>query len=548
MKYKLTADNDGLIEAQKIIEEKLCNYKLKSKDVTKNVLLVEEVIRTLLVHSENADNLHLSIHRILDDVSIEISVPGKEFSFENELQLSTAVDLTDVGIDTEHTIRSMIIKFFVDDLKYRYNSGMNTVRINVIKSKRAALYKTLIALILAVIVGLLVKNFVPESFYPPINDNVLTPIKSMYMKALEMIVAPVVFFSIVSCISQFSNLSELGKIGGRTMVMYCFTTIIATLLGAAVFHLFLPGEFGSFVFENAANTSGTQVVGASSIKDMIVNIIPNNFLNPFLENNMIQLIFLSVLGGIAVGMIGKYSRILIDFFAACNEWFLKITSLIIKCIPIAVFCSFLSMILQTGMDVIVSVIGIVFTYIVAIVLLIVVYGGLLCVFTGLNPFIFLKKYLPTMAQVFSMGSSNASLPLNFEFCKKIGVSQKVYSLSLPLGATINMDGTCIYLGIFALSLARLSGVAIPPAALISVLISIIVLSVGAPGIPGAGMVCLSVLLAQLNVPIEAIALIMGVDPIIGMIRCMVNCLGDVAISVIVAKQEDALDVDTYKSK
>ena len=152
-----------------------------------------------------------------------------------------------------------------------------------------------------------------------------------------------------------------------------------------------------------------------------------------------------------------------------------------------------------------------------------------------------------MAQVFSMGSSNAALPINMEACKKLGISQKVYSLSLPLGATMNMDGTCIYLSVFAFSLAKICGVAIPPAALISVVISIIVLSVGAPGIPGAGLVCLSVLLAQLNVPIEAVALVMGIDPLIGMVRCMSNCLGDVAISTVVAKQEEILDVEKYKN-
>ena len=146
-----------------------------------------------------------------------------------------------------------------------------------------------------------------------------------------------------------------------------------------------------------------------------------------------------------------------------------------------------------------------------------------------------------------MGSSNAALPINIEACKKLGISPKVYSLSLPLGATINMDGTCIYLSIFAFALARLCGVTIPPAALISVLISIIVLSLGAPGITGSGLVCLSVLLAQLNVPIEAVTLVMGIDPLIGMMRCMSNCLGDVAITTIVAKQEKILDIDTYKS-
>ena len=400
-------------------------------------------------------------------------------------------------------------------------------------------------MLLAVMMGVLLKSFAPESFYLPVNDNILAPVKTMFMNALKMIVAPVVFFSIVSCIGQFSDLSEMGKIGGKTIAFYLFTTVIATALGAGVYYLFQPGTFGSFIPESLSASVTAQEVDIS-IKDMIVNIVPTNFVKPFLEANMLQLIFLAVLCGVAVGMIGKYSRMLSDLFTAFNELFLKITVLIIQFMPLAAFCSILSMILKTGTDALISVLGILGVFIVAIALMMAVYCLLMLVFAGLNPIPFCRKYAPTMAQVFSMGSSNASLPINIEACKQMGVSPKVYSLSLPLGATVNMDGSCIYLSVFALALARICGIAIPPAALLSVLISIIVLSVGAPGIPGSGLVCLSVLLAQMNVPIEAVALVMGIDPLIGMIRCMSNCLGDVAVSTIVAKQEGILNLDVYR--
>ena len=545
MKYKLAPDHVGVGQALEIIEEKLNRYKLDRKDVTKSLLASEEVMRALLEHAEGAEHIYLSVRRILDEVSIEIAVQGRELPFEKELDLGAELHAEEIGPDTERAIRGMILKSFVDDLKYRCRAGMNIVRISVMKSKRAMLYKTLGAMVLAILLGFLVKAFLPEGIYLPVNDNLLAPIKTMYMNALKMIVAPVVFFSIVSCIGQFSDLSEVGKIGGKTMALYGLTTVLATLLGTGVFYLFRPGAVGSFVVEAADASAQAQTVSIS-FKDMIVNIVPDNFFRPFLEAEMMQLIFLAVLCGIAVGMIGKYSRILTDLFTACNELFLKITSLIIKFMPIAVFCSFLSMILKMGTEALVSILGILGTFLVAIVLMMVLYCVLLFIFAGLNPIQFFKKYAPTMAQVFSMGSSNAALPLNIEACKKLGVSQKVYSLSLPLGATMNMDGTCIYLSVFAFALARLCGVEIPPAALVSVMISIIVLSVGAPGIPGSGLVCLSVLLAQLNVPIEAVALVMGIDSFMGMTRCMSNCLGDVAVSTIVAKQEGVLDTDAYK--
>ena len=546
MKFKLTPDNKGLSKALEIIEEKLKGYKVNRKDVAKSLLASEEVMNSLLEHAENADWMYLSVRRILDEVSIEISVPGKEFLFEKALNIGTNIYADDVGPETERAIRGMILKSFADDFKYRCRAGMNTVRISVVKSKQAALYRTLGAMLLAVVLGVILKSLVPEAVYLSLDDYLLTPAKTMYMNALKMVVAPVVFFSIVSCIGQFTDLSEMGKIGGKTFALYGCTTLIATLLGAAMFYLFSPGQFGSFAADAAGAAVGSQSVDVS-IKDMIVNIVPDNFFRPFLEAEMMQLIFLAILCGVAVGMIGKYSQILNDLFTAFNELFLKITTLIIKFMPLAVFCSFLSMILKTGTDAVISVMGIVGTFAVALVLMMAIYCLMMLALAKLNPIPFVKKYAPTMAQVFSTNSSNASLPINMEACKKLGVSQKVYSLSLPLGATMNMDGTCLFLSVFSLALARLYGVDIPVSALVSVLVSIIVLSVGAPGIPGSGLVCLSVLLAQLNVPIEAVTLVMGVDPLLGMVRTMSNCLGDVSISTIVAKQEGILDMDAYKS-
>ena len=165
----------------------------------------------------------------------------------------------------------------------------------------------------------------------------------------------------------------------------------------------------------------------------------------------------------------------------------------------------------------------------------------------LNPLPFLRKYAPVMVQVFSMASSNASIPVNMEACeKKLGISSRVFSLSIPLGATLNMDGTCIHLAVFALALAKVYGVPVSGGALLPMIVSIILLSMGAPGIPGSGLICLSVLLTQMNVPVEAIGLVMGIDSLIGMFRCMSNCLGDVAVTSIVAKSEGQMDMEVYR--
>ena len=263
---------------------------------------------------------------------------------------------------------------------------------------------------------------------------------------------------------------------------------------------------------------------------------------------MLQILFMAILFGIATSLLGKYSSSLAEFFHIFNELFLKVTTMIIRLIPIAVFCSILSMMLTMGANAMLSVLGMFGTFLLGLIFMMILYAVLIVVAGRLNPVPFFKRYVPTMLQIFAMASSNASIPINMEACKKNGISKKVYSLSIPLGATLNMDGTCIYMAVFALALAKIYGVEISAIALVSMIISIIVLSMGAPGIPGSGLICLSVVLTQIHVPVEAIGLIMGIDAFCGMFRCMSNCLGDMAVSLIVAKSENELNMDIYRKE
>ena len=201
-----------------------------------------------------------------------------------------------------------------------------------------------------------------------------------------------------------------------------------------------------------------------------------------------------------------------------------------------------------GIKTIISVLGMFCTFVLGLFAVMIMYCILMTVMGRINPVNFVRKYAPSMLQVFSLSSSNAAIPLNMEACeKKLGIDKMIYSLSIPLGATINMHGTCIYLSVFTLALGKIYGVDVTGGAMLSLIVSIFVLSVGAPGIPGAGLICLSVLLAQTNIPVEAVGLVMGIDSVCAMFRAMSNCLGDVAVSTIVAKSENCMDMEIYNS-
>ena len=531
----------------------MSKYGIKDRDCNKAMLTVEEAAGSLISHRRAEDSgspgeLYIFVRGFLGTVSIELSLKGEEYSLENNMASITLNEDREPVDDIQDSIRKIILSSMTDSIKYRHKDGINYIRMTVIKSTRAFLYQTIGAMILAVILGVVFSSVLPDGFNKALNSDLLLPIKTMYMNALKMIVCPVVFFSIISCIVQFSDLSALGRIGGKIISMYLFTTVMAVGVGIGIYYLIQPGDASlasTLVADASAITSQTMEV---SIKDTIVGIIPSDILTPFLNANMLQLIFIAVISGIATSQLGKYSETLIELFNACNDLFLMITTLIIKVMPAAVFCSIMSMMLTMGIKTIISVLGMFGTFLIGLCAMMVVYCLLMVILGGLNPLIFVKKYAPYMLQVFSLASSNASIPVNMEACeKKIGISRKIFSLSIPLGATLNMDGTCVHLAIFALALAKTYGVEITDTAMLSMIISIIVLSMGAPGIPGSGLICLSVLLAQMNVPLESIGLIMGIDSLCGMFRTMSNCLGDVAVSTIVAKNEKELDLSIYNS-
>lgn len=526
------------------VREQLISRGIREDDVRKACLATEETAESLMEHASDG-SVVVSIHALLGSVTIDLSAKGERFNPAEKIGKEHLLD-DEVGEGAQAMIRSILLHSVAEQVRYRRILGTNRISFMVRRSKRAFLYQTLGAMALAVLVGFILSELGFHDFNGKLDTYFLIPVKTMYMNALKMVVAPVVFFSIVSCIVRFTDISELGRVGGRVVLMYLFTTLIATLVGIGMFYLFEPGgvmkaDAASFAVEKI--TSQTMNV---SIKDMIVNIVPSDFAQPFVESNMLQLIFLAVICGIAAGMIGRYSEWVKDLFQALNDLFLKITTLVIRFMPIAVFCAICSMMLDMGIETIASVFGIFATFVCGLLCMMVIYCIIMVIFARLNPLPFLKKYPQTMLQVFSMASSNASIPMNMEACRKLGIAQKIYSLSVPLGATINMDGACVYMAVFSLALAKVYGVPVTPASLGAMVISIIVLSVGAPGIPGSGLICLSVLLTQIGVPTEAIGLIMGIDSLVGMFRCMSNCTGDVAVSVAVAKREKMLDMEQYQ--
>ena len=356
-------ENTKIADAVLFVGEELRRLGVGDRPAIKTEMAVEETALLLQRNAPENSVLQVRIERFFGDLSVTLTMAGEEFdpfAYDEE--------------QSEDAIRSVFLRSFGENYKYRYKRHEYRVRILVKKRERSMLVYTLVAMALGLLFGLLASFVLPAGLTEGICAYVLQPVKTVFMNALKIIIAPVVFFSIVTCISQFSSIAELGKMGAKVMGMYTLTTVIAVCLGIACFQAFHPGAFGFALaggMEQAAISVDTGV--DTSLLSTIVNIVPSNFLAPFLESDTLQIIFLAVICGVAVGMIGEYASVLKEFFEACNSLFLTITTIFSKAIPLAVFASMALLIVEVGGQSLLPLLGYAGVVILAVMLIIGIY-------------------------------------------------------------------------------------------------------------------------------------------------------------------------------
>jgi Na+/H+-dicarboxylate symporter len=278
-----------------------------------------------------------------------------------------------------------------------------------------------------------------------------------------------------------------------------------------------------------------------------VGIIPSDIINPFLSADMLQIIFIAVMIGVSCGLLSDKIICFKDVLSDGYQVFSKITALIISVMPLAVFCAMAKMVLSMDLKSLFSVFAWVPTIYFGDVLMMIVYALIILLVGRLNPITFFRKYYQAMLTAFTFASSNASLHTSMATCdKSLGISKKIYSFSLPLGATINMDGSCITQIVSALFMAKIFGIPVNAPVILTLAITVFVLSVGAPGVPGGALVCISLLVPQIGIPAEAISLIMGLYSLVGMMQTCTNVTGDAAVTLVVARSEGMLEREVYE--
>lgn len=414
------------------------------------------------------------------------------------------------------------------------------------KKKLSLTTKIFIGLIGGLIVGVLLNVAVPHSY---VRDTVLVNgifyvIGNGFIRLMKMLVVPLVFASLVCGSSSIGDTKSLGKVGGKTIVFYLFTTAVAVSVAISIGTLIRPG-IGLDM--SAIETQETTVAASTSISDTILNIIPENPVGSLANGTMLQIILFALIVGILLAKMGERASVISTFFNQLNDLMMEMTLLVMSLAPIGVFCMIARTFANLGFNAFIPLLKYMGSVTMGLgVQCFIVYMLLLVIFTRLNPLRFLKKFFPVMAFAFSTSTSNATIPMNIDTLEeKIGVSRKISSFTIPLGATINMDGTAIMQGVAVVFAAQAYGMDLGLTGYLTVIATATLASIGTAGIPSVGLVTLSMVFTAVGLPVEGIALIMGVDRILDMMRTAVNITGDAVCTTVVAFQNKDLDVDVF---
>jgi len=404
--------------------------------------------------------------------------------------------------------------------------------------------RVLLGMFIGIATGFMLRTFFSESAF--LNDYIVNGLfeigGAIFVASLKMLVVPLIFVSLVCGTSSLKNISTLGRLGGKTMVFYLSTTAIAITLAIFMANLFEPGVGADL---SAASTFAS--TEAPSLGAVIVNMFPTNPINAMAEGNTLQIIVFSILFGIAVSSSGAAGDRVAATFVDLNEIIMKLVIMLMNIAPYGVFFLMAKLFTEIGIDAISNLLGY-FLVLSGTLLLhgVVTYGVLFKVFTGLSPIRFIKKMETAITFAFSTASSSATIPVTLETATKhLGVKNKVASFTVPLGATVNMDGTAIMQGVATVFIAQAFNIDLSLADYGAVILTATLASIGTAGVPGVGLIMLAMVLNQVGLPVEGIAMVMGVDRLLDMIRTAVNITGDSVVTCIVAKSENEMDIDVF---
>ncbi len=403
----------------------------------------------------------------------------------------------------------------------------------------------LIAMILGFIVGVILNLFVSDPF---IKDTVLIDTifylgGTGFINFMKMLVVPLVFCSIIVGISGISDTKKIGNISIKLVIFYLATVLLSICLAILISSIINPGNG----LHMAGNNFTSDIASNVTLTDNLLNMIPSNPVSSLANGDIIPIIIFAAIIGAALSILKEDVKLITNFFNQLNKVMIKITHFVMKLAPIGVFCLMATTFANLGIEALIPLFEFIICVILGILLqLFVIYPILMVVLTGLNPIQFFKKFASVIMFAFSSTSSNATIPLTLEKLSEMGVSEEISSFSIPLGATIHMDGNAIMQGCAIMFATQAYGMDLGTSALITVIITAVIASISAAGIPSAAIISMNMLFMSVGLPLDIISIILGIDHFLDMFRTSINVAGDAICTLIIAFKNKAFDMEKFR--
>ena len=548
--YSYQNNRENAVDAMINLYEIFESYGAQRKFLNDKLTNVRKVLEYVADVYPQDEIIKLEVFNNLGDIRVRIFVRGDELKPKDVVGHFNIVDEEAEEEDVDEVKENdVLVKYFTSGFTCKYNGKLNTITTTIKKSSYRPLFILLIALIGGMIGGVLFTVVLPGSSEQILAKKVLNNISTIFTNCIKTLVGPLMFFTIASAISSYSDLSALGRRGGKLIVKYFRNALIAIVVSTIIVLVMKPGasrELANVTSLVAESGDIEQTVDSSvnSITETLVGFFPSNFFRSFLDSSMMQIIVISLLLGISTGFLPSDARDGVSrFLDNGNKLFCKMVDIVMIFLPISVFCSMSSMVILLGAETLLMLFEWLLALIIAFFVMAAIYILFIAVSAKISPLLFLKRYGQAIISTFEMGSCNSSMPTCISIIeKKMGVSNSVSALTIPIGVSIHCASNCVFYIISLFFLANIyTDTVVSPLAYPMIFFTVLTLGIGAPSISGAGPICVAMLLPSLGVPMGLVNLIMGLDPIVSMFKSAASCIEDASATLTTARAEGMID-------
>lgn len=526
---------ENFSETQEVLAAQLEKLKIDSKDIFRTQLLLEEIFWRM-VNLGKVTQIRVTIKKSFFG-KVQLQLMSQSASY------NPLIEVFDFDEENEEYYRTLILKANRQKMNWIYQRNQNIITINVQSETNQQLKWTLAGMVGGLICGFFMKEILSPETVKLFSDSLITPINTMFLNALGLVIAPVIFFSVLGGVTGMGAGASVGRVGSKLIGLYALTSVIAAILGLIDAKIFFGGDVPQVGTISAVQNSDAYEF---SMTKFIVDIIPSNMVSPVADGNLLQVIFMAVFFGLALNALGDKVQLLQDLVTNGNDLFMKLVGMIIFFVPLIAFFAMVGLASGTNFDSLLMMGKLVVGLLICCCVMMFVYAILIRLVGKISPLPFLKK-IPSLWPIpFATSSSAVTMPFTMNFCtKKLGVSEKISSFSIPIGTTVNMNGGCFYMPIAVIMFLKMYGVEIDLNAIIIILTMTLSLSVAGPAVPNASVIGILTVTSTFGVPTDIAGLLFCIATVCDRIVTCFNVTGDVASAVMLSRLENSTDEKIY---